>query len=112
VSLPDFQERHVSLSDDVERLTRIVVRQHQDGYRSAEALRYASFGLGKDNARALAKLCGTTPETIVAWERGVLAPTTVQALAWLGALYDSLPSTFSAQIQAAAEKAAAEAAPA
>lgn len=72
----------MALGDDVERLTRIIVRMHQrDG--QAVFLRQAS---GRP-ASGIAKLCGATPEQVYAWERGTLQPSTAQALAWLDALH-------------------------
>lgn len=72
-----------NLSDQVEQLTRIVVRMHQ-GDR-ATRLRQAS---GQPASR-IAKLAGATPEAVYSWEQGTVQPSTQQALAWLGALYDS-----------------------
>ena len=72
----------MSLSDDLERLTRIVVRMHVDGGRAALLRQKAG-----QPASRIAKLAGTTPEAIYAFERGDLDPTTGQALAWLTAAY-------------------------
>ena len=72
----------VTQSDDIERLTRILVRMHQrDG--QAAFLRQAA---GKP-ASAIAKVCGATPEQVYAWETAALQPSTNQALAWLDALH-------------------------
>lgn len=72
----------MALGDDIERLTRIIVRMHQrDG--QAAFLRQAS---GRP-ASGIAKLCGVTPEQVYAWETGALIPSTAQALAWLDALH-------------------------
>jgi hypothetical protein len=72
----------VALGDDVERLTRVLVRMHvHDGL--AGRLRLAS---GRE-ASAIGKLAGATAEAVFAWERGQLQPSTAQALAWLDALH-------------------------
>lgn len=72
----------MALGDDVERLTRILVRMHvHDGL--AGRLRLAS---GRD-ASAIGKLTGSTAEAVFAWEQGTLQPSTAQALAWLDALH-------------------------
>jgi transcriptional regulator with XRE-family HTH domain len=92
-----------SLNDDVARLTAIVTRQHQGGL--AERMRQ-SRGL---SASEVGKACGTSPEVIGAWERGLAMPTTGEALAWLSVLYVQAgnPLVFAARSQAEAAEAEA-----
>lgn len=75
-------------SDQISQLASILVRMHVDDGRAARARLKGRLEVGM-----LAKLCGTTPEAIRAWETGVLAPTTGQALTWLTALYGHATAT-------------------
>lgn len=77
----------MALSDDVERLTQIIVRMHQ---RNGEAARLRQ-ATGRP-ASHIAKLAGVSAETIYAWEAGTVQPSTAQALAWLQALQYDVPT--------------------
>jgi len=73
-------------SEQISALTQLVVWQHiKDG--EAERLRRKAFG-STDSIGKLAKLCGTTAETVRAWETGKLRPATTQAITWLTALHE------------------------
>lgn len=74
-------------SDDIARLTEILVRSHQGSSGKAARLRQAS-GL---SASEIGKACGASPDQIYSWESGVSQPTTGQALAWLSVVYEHLP---------------------
>ena len=74
-------------SDDIERLTAILVRMHQRGGQAAFLRQASGFSVSH-----IAKLCGASPESVYAWESGILQPTTGQALAWLHALQHSTPT--------------------
>lgn len=81
----------MALADDVARLTSILVRQHQGG--QAAALRRSVYGsVDRDHGLSLvAKVCGTSPSVVQAWEDGAASPTTQQGLAWLAHLYEAQP---------------------
>jgi len=72
-------------SEQIAALTSLVVKLHRQ-HGEAARLRLAAFG-STDSVSPLAKLCGTTPEVVRAWETGALEPTTTQALQWLTTLY-------------------------
>ena len=96
-----------NLSEQVEALVAILVRQHQDGGR-AEGLRLQAFGMdGRASLGKVAKLVGASPEAVRAWEIGSLSPATNQALRWLSVLYLHQPPTIRAQTAALTERMAA-----
>lgn len=70
------------LTDDVERLTAVMVRQHQRGGLAAQIRRESQL-----EASEIAKACGTSPDVVRAWEDGRAQPTTHEALAWLHLMY-------------------------
>lgn len=72
----------MSQSDDIAEIVAFQVFQLTLG-RLGEKLRM--MGFGADTGK-LAALCGATPQQVFAWERGELAPTTTQAVAWMRAL--------------------------
>jgi DNA-binding transcriptional regulator YiaG len=85
-------------TDDIARLVAIMVRQHQ-GQRAA-ALRRAAYGDGNDSFSRVAKVCGTSPSVVQAWEDGIAQPTTQEGLAWLTHLYAIQPEPLQASMGA------------
>jgi DNA-binding XRE family transcriptional regulator len=73
----------MALQDDITRLTSIVVSLHRVQLLAQVLRRSVPI-----TPSELGKLCGVTAETMLAWERGELQPTTQQALAWLTVLWD------------------------
>lgn len=76
-------------SDDIARLTEILVRSHQGTNGKAARLRQMS-GL---SASEVGKAAGASPEQIYSWETGTSQPTTAQGLAWLAVVYEHLPAS-------------------
>lgn len=72
-------------SDQIEALTRLLVHLHRRVPQARPANLRQRFD--PQSPSKVAKLCGTTAETVLAWENGTLEPTTNQAIAWLTALY-------------------------
>jgi len=72
-------------SEAISTLTTLVVHLYRrDGL--ARRLRATAFG-STDSMGKLAKMCGTTPEVVAAWETGSLEPTTTEAMRWLTVLH-------------------------
>ena len=78
-----------SQSEDIARLTSIVVRQHQGTNGRAQLLRQKS-GL---SASQIGKAAGCSADQIYSWEQGTSQPTVSQALAWLAVLYEHIPAS-------------------
>ncbi len=85
----------MALSDDIEKITAILVQMHRDQPKSQmEVQRLGKFG--SNSIGKIAKLCGATPDLVTAWEYGTVRPTTQQSLAWLGAIYSGTDPKLSA----------------
>lgn len=87
----------MALTDDVTRLTEILVRQHQDG-QAARLRLQARLSLGD-----VGKACGVSGEQVAAWEAALSKPTTQEGLAWMSLLWARQPGPLSRADQAAAE---------
>lgn len=71
-------------SDQIEALTRLMVAMH----RRIPGVRPKNLMLAnRREYRQVAKMTGTTVEAVRAWERGLLEPTTTQALTWLSVVH-------------------------
>ena len=77
--------RMANMTDDITRLALILARMHAMPVHATAATLRAGARL---EVSQVAKLCGTTGETVRAWERGTLTPTPNQALTWLSVLYE------------------------
>jgi hypothetical protein len=80
-------EMAIETGDDIAEIVAFQVFQLTYN-KLGERLRMAGFG---DDTGKLAALCGATPQQVFLWERGELAPTTTQALAWMRALRTHQP---------------------
>lgn len=88
----------MALTDDVSRLTEIVVRQHQDGGLASRLRLQARLSRGD-----VGKACGVSGEQVAAWEAALSKPTTQEGLAWLSLLWARQPGPLSRADQAAAD---------
>lgn len=77
----------MATTDDIARLTAVLVRQAQQNGEAA-ALRRTS-GL---EASAIGKACGVSAGQVMAWEAGYAQPTTSEGIAWLSILWNSQKS--------------------
>jgi DNA-binding transcriptional regulator YiaG len=92
----------MALSDDVERITAILVAMHREqGKRQMEIQR---FKFGANSIGKIAKLCGASGDLVVAWEDGRVRPTTTQALTWLSVLYSGTDPKLSGDVAEAADR--------
>lgn len=89
----------MAIADDITRLTAIMVRQVQGG---PAALLRQQRGLP---ASAIGKLCGASADQVYAWESGISQPTCQQGLAWLIALYETVPTAVVAMNRSSAAEA-------
>jgi transcriptional regulator with XRE-family HTH domain len=76
------------LTDDITRLTSVVVRM-----LVAEGTPTRLRQRTKLDLSQVGKACGVSASVVGSWEDGVAQPTTQEALAWLTLLYDRQPST-------------------